>query len=30
MAIEQAGIDGVINVDESKTIETWLEKVDGM
>lgn len=30
MAIKQAGIQGVINVEDSKTMETWLEKVEGM
>ena len=30
MAIKQAGIQGVINVEDSKTMQTWLEKVEGM
>ena len=30
MAIKQAGIQGVINVEDSKTMDTWLEKVEGM
>jgi chaperonin GroEL len=29
-AMEKAGKDGVITVEESKTAETWLEKVDGL
>ncbi|MGQ0553469.1 MAG: chaperonin GroEL [Planctomycetota bacterium] len=29
-AMEQVGKDGVITVEESKTAETWLEKVDGL
>lgn len=30
MAIQQAGIQGVINIEDSKTMDTWLEKVEGM
>lgn len=30
MAIKQAGIQGVINIEDSKTMDTWLEKVEGM
>lgn len=30
MAIDQAGLDGIINIEDSKTTETWLEKVEGM
>lgn len=30
MAIDQAGLQGIINIEDSKTAETWLEKVDGM
>lgn len=30
MAIKQAGIQGVINVEDSKTMQTWLERVEGM
>jgi chaperonin GroEL len=29
-AMDQVGKDGVITVEESKTAETWLEKVDGL
>lgn len=30
MAIEESGIDGVINVEDSQTTETWVERVEGM
>lgn len=30
MAIKESGIDGVINIEDSNTMETWLERVDGM
>lgn len=30
MAIDQAGLDGVINVEQSRTTQTWLQKVQGM
>lgn len=30
MAIDQAGLDGVINIQDSKTTDTWLQKVQGM
>ena len=30
MAIEQSGIQGVINIEDSRTMETWLERVEGM
>lgn len=30
MAIDQAGLDGVINIEDSRTTQTWLEKVEGM
>lgn len=30
MAIDQAGLDGVINIEDSKTTDTWLQKVQGM
>ena len=27
MAIKESGIDGVINIEDSNTMETWLERV---
>lgn len=30
MAIQQSGLDGVINVEDSRTAQTWLERVQGM
>lgn len=30
MAIKQSGIDGVINIEDSKTMDTWLQRVEGM
>ena len=30
MAIDQAGLEGVINIEDSKTTQTWLQKVQGM
>lgn len=30
MAIQQSGIEGVINVQDSRTAQTWLERVEGL
>jgi len=27
MAIQESGLDGIINVEDSKTADTWLERV---
>ncbi len=30
IAIKQSGIEGVINIDDSKTMDTWVQRVEGM